>query len=65
MSRARLIGALLALIVLACIVVIVLDQRGFFGGQNPSPTPSPTWTVPTPDPAPEPAPADGGGYGDL
>ena len=67
MSRARLIGALLALIVLACVAVIVLDQRGFFGGQEPSPAPSPGWTVPTPDPAPtpEPVPTDNSGYGDL
>lgn len=63
MSRSRVIGGLLALILLACGAVIFLDQNGAFG------TPSQSVTLPspiTPDaPAPLPDPSTSDGYGEL
>ncbi|UQN07510.1 hypothetical protein [Deinococcus sp. QL22] len=63
MSRSRVIGGLLALILLACGAVIFLDQNGAFGTTSQSvTTPSPI----TPDaPAPLPDTSTSDGYGEL
>ncbi|MFC4639931.1 hypothetical protein [Deinococcus hohokamensis] len=64
MSRARLLGGLLALILLGCAAVIVLDQQGAFG--SPAATSASSADTVT---APAGTPAGGtestGGYGDL
>ncbi|EYB66966.1 hypothetical protein DEIPH_ctg056orf0006 [Deinococcus phoenicis] len=60
MTRARVLGALLALILLVCGVVIYLDQRGAFGETSAS-GPGPATAPLTPNP-----PASGDpGYGEL
>lgn len=68
MSRARLLGGLLALILLGCGAVIVLDQQGAFGDRSAPPaqgtTPLAPETVPTDTSAPA-DPGSGSGYGDL
>lgn len=61
MTRARVLGALLALVLLGCGVVIFLDQRGAFGGTGTTTTGSNT-------PGPTPPATDSSnddGYGDL
>lgn len=59
MKRSRLIGGLLAVILLACVAVIVLDQMGLFGGTQ-------TTTTPTNNPNTTPGtPSNGDGYGGL
>ncbi|GAA5501245.1 hypothetical protein Dxin01_00977 [Deinococcus xinjiangensis] len=63
MNRARLIGTLLGLILLACAAVIYFDQQGAFGGNTANtPTTTPT-TAPTT--APTTTPTDNSGYGGL
>ncbi|WP_221091060.1 hypothetical protein [Deinococcus aquaedulcis] len=59
MNRAARIGALLALILVVCGVVIVLDQRGATAGSPPA---GPAATPATSAPA---TPQDPGGYGGL
>ena len=61
MNRAARIGALLAVILLACVAAVVLDQRGAFGDRA---------AVPAQGAPGQTAPAQGGpggepGYGDL
>ncbi len=63
MTRSRIVGSLLALILLACGAVIFLDQNGAFG----SPPQSVNTPVPiTPDnSAPLPDTSTSDGYGEL
>ncbi|SMB96029.1 hypothetical protein [Deinococcus hopiensis] len=61
MTRARLLGGLLALILLVCGAVIFLDQRGAFGDRDAA-------SVSTPALQGDPPPASTSsvdGYGDL
>ncbi|GAA5514240.1 hypothetical protein Dcar01_02995 [Deinococcus carri] len=59
MSRVRVLAALLGLILLACIAVVLLDQRGAFGDAAQTPS-GPSQGLPnTPPVSGEP------GYGDL
>jgi hypothetical protein len=60
MTRARVLTAVLAAILLLCAAAIYLDQQGFFGGEATVSTPS------TPIiPATPPNPTSGDGYGEL
>lgn len=59
MSRVRLLRALLVLILLACVAVVLLDQRGAFGDAAQTPG-SPSQALPTTPPA-----SGEPGYGDL
>lgn len=63
MSRARLIGGLLAAILLACAVVIYLDQKNNAGSGSSGTVSAPA--NPGSVPAPAPQPSGSGGYGDL
>ncbi|MFC4424701.1 hypothetical protein [Deinococcus navajonensis] len=63
MSRARLLGGLLALILLGCAAVIVLDQQGAFGRQEGATNDPGAVSVPAASPPAE--PEGTGGYGDL
>ncbi len=67
MSRARLIGTVLGLILLVCAGVIYADQKGMFGGQSTAASPLPATGTPatTPGTAPVPQPANSSGYGDV
>lgn len=59
MNRARLLGGLLGLILIACGAVIFLDQRGAFGPRDAA-------SVSVPGIQGDPPPAStGDGYGDL
>lgn len=62
MSRSRVIGGLLALILLGCGVAIYLDQSGAFG-DTPAPVVNPVGTPGTPAPLPDTSGSDG--YGEL
>lgn len=69
MSRARVLTAVLAAILLLCAAAIYLDQQGFFGGEATVSTPaspvspsSPATPVP---PATPPGTTTGEGYGEL
>ncbi|MDB5045631.1 MAG: hypothetical protein JWQ08_1681 [Deinococcus sp.] len=63
MNRSRIVGGLLALILLICGVTIFLDQNGAFGNTSQSVNlPSPV-TPGTPAPQPDTSGSDG--YGEL
>ncbi|THF70755.1 hypothetical protein E7T06_06395 [Deinococcus sp. Arct2-2] len=62
MSRSRVVGGLLALILLGCGVTIFLDQNGAFG-DTPASVVNPVNTPGTPTPQPDTSGADG--YGEL
>ena len=65
MTRARVLTAILAAILLLCAAAIYLDQQGFFGGPTLS-TPSPASSPATPStPATPPDSSNGDGYGEL
>ncbi|THF83622.1 hypothetical protein E7T09_21605 [Deinococcus sp. KSM4-11] len=59
MSRSRLLGTILFVVLLACVAVVVLDQMGVFSGSQTAgpPAPSPS--------APAGTPTNGSGYGEL
>ncbi|WP_309571246.1 hypothetical protein [Deinococcus sp.] len=61
MSRSRLIGTILFVVLLACVAVIVLDQMGMFSGSQSAGTPT---SSPSPS-APAGTPTNGNGYGEL
>ena len=61
MTRSRVIGLVLFVILLGCVAVIALDQLGLFGGAQTVNAPA-TPTAPTPLPG---TPSTGDGYGDL
>lgn len=63
MNRARVLGVLLALILLGCGVVIFLDQRGAFGNTSTSSTVSNSTSSNGTPPATD-SPNDDG-YGNL
>lgn len=62
MSRSRVIGGLLSLMLLGCGVTIFLDQNGAFG-DTAAPVVNPATTPGTPTPLPDTSGADG--YGEL
>lgn len=65
MSRSRVVGGLLALILVVCGAVIYLDQNGTFGDTStPVVNPVDTSTTPT-SPAPLPDTSTSDGYGEL
>ena len=63
MTRARVLTAVLAAILLICAAAIYLDQQGFFGGGNTVSTPS-TPSAPA-TPATPPSTTNSDGYGEL
>ncbi len=65
MTRARVLTAVLAAILLLCAAAVYLDQQGFFGGDTLS-TPARSSSPITPStPATPPDDANGDGYGEL
>lgn len=62
MSRSRVVGGLLALILVVCGAVIYLDQNGAFGNTS-TPVVNPVDTSTTPAPLPDTSTSDG--YGEL
>ena len=65
MTRARVLTAVLAAILLLCAAAVYLDQQGFFGGRATVSTPSIPTTPVKPPPATPPNTTNGDGYGEL
>ncbi len=69
MTRARVLTAVLAAILLLCAAAVYLDQQGFFDGGTTISTPDKPAQPVTPTapvtPATSPATTNGDGYGEL
>ncbi|CAM3997513.1 hypothetical protein [Deinococcus marmoris] len=66
MTRARVLTAVLAAILLLCAAAVYLDQQGFFGGESAVSTPTqPATPAQRSTPAAPPDTTNGDGYGEL